>query len=79
MMGTTKIADMNAFASTVKQMLEQAHPSADVEIQRVNKNNNRMLTGIAIYEAGSNISPNILRISLRNTKQGDRWMKYAIQ
>lgn len=59
MMGTTKIADMNAFASTVKQMLEQAHPSADVEIQRVNKNNNRMLTGIAIYEAGSNISPNI--------------------
>lgn len=59
MMGTTKIADMNAFASTVKQMLEQAHPSADVEIQKVAKNNNRMLTGIAIYEAGSNISPNI--------------------
>ncbi|MCI9533070.1 MAG: hypothetical protein HFH38_15460 [Lachnospiraceae bacterium] len=59
MIGTTQITDMNAFASIVKQMLEQAHPSADVEIQKVAKNNNRMLTGIAIYEAGSNISPNI--------------------
>ena len=51
MIGTTQITDMNAFASIVKQMLEQAHPSADVEIQKVAKNNNRMLTGIAIYEA----------------------------
>ncbi len=60
MMGTIgQATDMDAFASIVKQMLEQAHPSADVEVQRVNKNNNRMLTGIAIYEAGSNISPNI--------------------
>lgn len=60
MMGTIgQATDMDAFASTVKQMLEQAHPSADVEIQKVSKNNNRMLTGIAIYEAGSNISPNI--------------------
>lgn len=59
MIGTTQITDMNAFASIVKQMLEQAHPSADVEIQKVSKNNNRTLTGIAIYEAGSNISPNI--------------------
>ena len=60
MMGTNgQATDMNAFASIVKQMLEQAHPSADVEIQKVAKNNNRMLTGIAIYEAGSNISPNI--------------------
>ncbi|MCI8496400.1 MAG: hypothetical protein HFI74_12100 [Lachnospiraceae bacterium] len=60
MMGTIgQATDMDAFASTVKQMLEQAHPSADVEIQKVSKNNNRTLTGIAIYEAGSNISPNI--------------------
>lgn len=58
-MGTAQITDMDAFASTVKQMLEQAHPSADVEIQKVSKNNNQMLTGIAIYEAGSNIAPNI--------------------
>lgn len=58
-METTQITNMEAFASIVKQMLEQAHPSADVEIQKVSKNNNQMLTGIAIYEAGSNISPNI--------------------
>ena len=58
-MGSTQITDMDAFASIIKQMLGQAHPSADVEVQKVSKNNNRMLTGIAIYEAGSNISPNI--------------------
>lgn len=60
MMGTIgQVADMDAFASIVKQMLAQAHPSADVEIQKVAKNNHRMLTGIAIYEAGNNIAPNI--------------------
>ena len=59
MMGTAQITGMDAFASAIKQRMEQAHPSADVEIQKVAKNNNRMLTGIAIYEAGSNISPNI--------------------
>ncbi len=59
MEATGKITDINAFASTVKQMLEQAYPSADVEIQKVTQNNNLKLTGIAIREKGHNIAPAI--------------------
>lgn len=60
MMGTTgQITDINSFASAVKQMLGQAHPSADVEVHEVRKNNNLMLTGIAIREKGRNIAPTV--------------------
>lgn len=57
MMETTQITDINAFASTVKQMLGQAHPSADVEIQEIPQNNNLTLTGITIHEEKLNTAP----------------------
>ena len=56
MMGTTQITDMDAFASAIKQRMEQAHPSADVEIHKVTKTNNLELTGITIHEKGRNIA-----------------------
>lgn len=59
MMGTAQITGMDAFASAIKQRMEQAHPSADVEIHKAAKTNNLALTGIAIREKGRNIAPNI--------------------
>lgn len=59
MMGTAQITDMDTFASAIKQRMEQAHPSADVEIHKAAKTNNLALTGIAIREKGRNIAPNI--------------------
>lgn len=58
-MGTAKITDMDTFASAIKQRMEQAHPSADVEIHKAAKTNNLALTGVAIHEKGRNIAPNI--------------------
>lgn len=59
MMGTAQITGMDAFASAIKQRMEQAHPSADVEIHKAAKTNNLALTGVAIHEKGRNIAPNI--------------------
>lgn len=60
MMGTIgQATDMDAFASAIKQRMQQAHPSADVEIHKAAKTNNLALTGIAIREKGRNIAPNI--------------------
>lgn len=59
MMETAQITDMDAFASAIKQRMEQAQPFADVEIQKVPQNNNLTLTGIAIREKGRNIAPAI--------------------
>lgn len=59
MMETTQITDMDAFASAIKQRMEQAHPSADVEIHKVTKTNNLALTGITIHEKGRNIAPTV--------------------
>ena len=59
--GTTEpIADISTFASAVKQILEQANPSAvTVEIHTVSKNNNVKRTCISIQERDSNIAPTI--------------------
>lgn len=51
--------DIKAFASAVKQMLEQRHPSARVEIHEVTKNNNLLLNGIVIREKGCNTAPTV--------------------
>ena len=60
MMGTIgQATDMDAFASAIKQRMQQAHPSADVEIHKAAKTNNLALTGVAIHEKGRNIAPNI--------------------
>lgn len=59
MMETTQITDMDAFASAIKQRMEQAHPSASVEIREVTKTNNLVLTSITIHEKGRNIAPTI--------------------
>lgn len=59
MMETTQIATMDAFASILKQRMEQAHPSASVEIHKVTKTNNLALTGITIHEKGRNIAPTV--------------------
>lgn len=57
MMETAQITDMDAFASAIKQRMEQAHPSASVEIREVPQNNSLALTGITVYEKGRNIAP----------------------
>lgn len=73
MMGTIgQAADMDAFASIVKQMLEQAHPSADVEIREVTKNNNLALTGVAIHEKGRNIAPTVYLEDFFEAYQGGK-------
>lgn len=59
MMETTQITDMDAFASAIKQRMEQTHPSANVEIREVPQNNSLALTGITVYEKGRNIAPTI--------------------
>lgn len=59
MMETAQITDMDAFASAIKQRMEQAHPSASVEIREVPQNNSLALTGITVYEKGRNIAPTI--------------------
>lgn len=57
MMETAQITDMDAFASAIKQRMEQAHPSASVEIREVTKTNNLALTSVTVYEKGRNIAP----------------------
>ena len=58
--GTTEqITDIRAFASAVKQILEQTNPSVIVEIHEVSKNNSLKQTCIAIQEKDRNIAPTI--------------------
>lgn len=57
MMETTQITDMGAFASILKQKLEQAHPSASVEIREMSQNNSLTLTGVTVHDKGRNIAP----------------------
>lgn len=57
MMETTQITDMDAFASAIKQRMEQAHPSASVEIREMSQNNSLTLTGVTVHDKGRNIAP----------------------
>jgi len=54
---TKQITDIKAFASAVKQRLEQTHTSASVEIHEAVKNNSLNLTGITVREEGRSIAP----------------------
>lgn len=56
---TEQATGIDAFASAVKQKLEQAHPSCRVETHKVPKNNNQMRTSVVIRENGCNMTPAI--------------------
>lgn len=54
-----QITDMKTFAESVKHLLEQAYPSAKVDILEVTKNNGVVRTGVSILEDGRNMVPAI--------------------
>lgn len=54
-----QITDMKTFAESVKHLLEQAYPSANVDIHEVTKNNSMVRTGVSILENGCNMAPTI--------------------
>lgn len=59
-MATGTIRTMEAFAETVKTVVEAVCGSeCSVDVQKVVKNNGRILTGVAIRSRESNIAPNI--------------------
>ncbi len=54
-----QITDIKTFAENVKHLLEQAYPSAKVDILEVTKNNGVVRTGVSILEDGRNVVPAI--------------------
>lgn len=47
------------FANEVKSKLEKQYPKAEVNVNRITKNNDTTLVGVTIKEQNSNICPQI--------------------
>ncbi len=58
-MSTNTIKTVKDFSEVVKVAFEMRYPEAKVRVQEVQKNNNLVLTGLAILEGQANIAPTI--------------------
>lgn len=58
-MSTGTINTVDLFADVVKTSLENVHPECSVEVHKVTKNNNLVLTGMSIRSKDTNLAPTI--------------------